>query len=217
MRRLTTLGLTFIAGFVDTMTFIGVHGLFAAHVTGNFVVFGAALAKGVQPQDYLKLIAFPVFVGGVMAGSMICSISKQRIEWIILIQGMLFALVALASYLSLNTISLSALGLILVAAMGLQNSIHRYISGPMTTVMTGTVMNWSTGLAERLFRLPMRARISSDTKPITGSLMLSFVSGCTLATFASQSFGLTSAIIPAILLVLLAIYETPNKEGSPTI
>lgn len=37
-------------GYVDTMSFIGLHGLFAAHVTGNFVTLGAALVTGTTGQ-----------------------------------------------------------------------------------------------------------------------------------------------------------------------
>src|SRR5690349_9882431 len=53
--------LAFVAGFVDTCGFIALFGLFTAHVTGNFVLIGAAIA------DYhggliAKLLALPLFV-----------------------------------------------------------------------------------------------------------------------------------------------------------
>ena len=35
--------LSFIAGYVDTAVFIGLFGLFTAHVTGNFVLIGSEL------------------------------------------------------------------------------------------------------------------------------------------------------------------------------
>jgi hypothetical protein len=35
--------LSFNGGFVDTAGFLGLQGLFVAHVTGNFVTLGAAL------------------------------------------------------------------------------------------------------------------------------------------------------------------------------
>src|ERR1700733_12031599 len=38
--------LSFNGGFVDTMGYLGLQGLFTAHVTGNFVTLGAALALG---------------------------------------------------------------------------------------------------------------------------------------------------------------------------
>src|SRR3954454_19234716 len=34
------------AGYVDTAGFLALQGLFTAHVTGNFVTFGAAVALG---------------------------------------------------------------------------------------------------------------------------------------------------------------------------
>ena len=37
--------LSFNAGYVDTASFLALHGLFSAHVTGNFVTLGAALVS----------------------------------------------------------------------------------------------------------------------------------------------------------------------------
>ena len=38
--------LGFVAGYVDTAGFLGLQGLFTAHVTGNFVTLGATLVLG---------------------------------------------------------------------------------------------------------------------------------------------------------------------------
>ena len=38
--------LSFNAGYVDTAGFLALHGLFTAHVTGNFVTLGASLVTG---------------------------------------------------------------------------------------------------------------------------------------------------------------------------
>jgi uncharacterized membrane protein YoaK (UPF0700 family) len=37
--------LSFTGGFVDTTGFLGLQGLFTAHVTGNFVTLGATLVS----------------------------------------------------------------------------------------------------------------------------------------------------------------------------
>ncbi len=55
--------LAFTSGFVDTLTFIALFGLFAAHVTGNFVLI-ADLARRVPlwPQDQAaRHPDFPLF------------------------------------------------------------------------------------------------------------------------------------------------------------
>src|SRR5664279_5306670 len=53
--------LSFNGGFVDTAGFLGLAGLFTAHVTGNFVTLGAALVLG-SHGIIGKLLALPAFV-----------------------------------------------------------------------------------------------------------------------------------------------------------
>ena len=53
------------AGFVDTAGFLALQGLFTAHVTGNFVTFGAALVNGTSGA-FAKLLALPVFCAVVL-------------------------------------------------------------------------------------------------------------------------------------------------------
>jgi uncharacterized membrane protein YoaK (UPF0700 family) len=53
------------AGFVDTAAFLAPQGLFTAHVTGNFVTFGAALVNGTSGA-FAKLLALPVFCAVVL-------------------------------------------------------------------------------------------------------------------------------------------------------
>src|ERR1700752_3640945 len=48
------------AGYVDTAGFLALHGLFAAHVTGNFVTLGASLVTGTSGA-IAKLLALPMF------------------------------------------------------------------------------------------------------------------------------------------------------------
>src|ERR1700740_934371 len=48
------------AGYVDTAGFLALHGLFTAHVTGNFVTIGAALTVGTSGV-VTKLLALPTF------------------------------------------------------------------------------------------------------------------------------------------------------------
>lgn len=67
---LKTAALSFIAGFVDTVGFIALFGLFTAHVTGNFVMLGAGIA-GESAGALAKLLALPAFILTVAAVTLV--------------------------------------------------------------------------------------------------------------------------------------------------
>ncbi|MBE0630436.1 MAG: DUF1275 domain-containing protein, partial [Burkholderia vietnamiensis] len=69
-----------VAGFVDTLSFVALFGLFTAHVTGNFVLIGAGIA-GFGQGVVLKLSVFPAFVCGVIAASLIARSMSARPAW----------------------------------------------------------------------------------------------------------------------------------------
>jgi len=60
MKRATPILLSLNAGYVDTAGFLALQGLFAAHVTGNFVTLGMALVSGAS-GIWAKILALPVF------------------------------------------------------------------------------------------------------------------------------------------------------------
>ena len=73
--------MSFLAGYVDTLGFVALFGLFTAHVTGNFVLIGSELA---HPSHgvLIKFVAFPAFILSVaftrMAGSVPYSTFNMR-------------------------------------------------------------------------------------------------------------------------------------------
>jgi uncharacterized membrane protein YoaK (UPF0700 family) len=216
MQRMTTLTLTAIAGFIDTLSYVHAGAIFAAHVTGNFVVLGASLAHGIAPGDYFKLVSFPLFVVAVGLGAFIfglsckCCWQQAEIKVVMLIQALIFFAVALIGF-ALPTFSSSYLALMLVVAMGLQNSLHRYLPGPMTTVMTGSVMNWSAAKVEKWFQFPAPDTKGSLAKPFTGMMIVAFASGCALSGWLASRFGFVSCVLPGILMLCL-IYLESKKE-----
>src|SRR5450830_532896 len=57
--------MSFLAGYVDTVGFVALFGLFTAHVTGNFVLIGSELANP-SHGVLIKYLAFPAFIGAVI-------------------------------------------------------------------------------------------------------------------------------------------------------
>ena len=149
------IALSFVAGYVDTVGFIALFGLFTAHVTGNFVLLGAAL---IRPHEGLvaKLLALPVFIAAVAAttafvrsrapspGTTARVIAAQMV---LLAAFMVCALIALPIDHADTPLAVSA-GLLGVAAMGVQNALARLVFGdlPPTTVMTGNVTQFAADI-----------------------------------------------------------------------
>src|SRR5579863_1855951 len=77
-RSTLPLVLSFNAGFVDTAGFLALQGLFTAHVTGNFVTLGAALALGTSGV-IAKLLALPVFCAVVIAARLLGTLLSNRV------------------------------------------------------------------------------------------------------------------------------------------
>src|SRR5579862_5275100 len=71
--------LSFNGGFVDTAGFLGLEGLFTAHVTGNFVTLGAALVFGTH-GIVAKLAALPEFIV-VIALAHVAGGALARRQW----------------------------------------------------------------------------------------------------------------------------------------
>src|ERR1700723_389241 len=56
--------LSVVAGSVDVISFLGLGGLFAAHITGNLVVLAAHLVTG-RPASLAAILSVPVFIVGL--------------------------------------------------------------------------------------------------------------------------------------------------------
>jgi uncharacterized membrane protein YoaK (UPF0700 family) len=73
--------LSFNGGFVDTAGFLGLAGLFTAHVTGNFVTLGAALVLG-SHGIIGKILALPEFIAVIalarLAGAAHIALGESR-------------------------------------------------------------------------------------------------------------------------------------------
>ncbi|MDX2264717.1 MAG: YoaK family protein [Hyphomicrobiales bacterium] len=143
---LTVAGWSFVAGFVDTVGFIALFGLFTAHVTGNFVLIGASIA-GESAGALGKLLALPVFV--ITVGAVTLAVRrgeahggvKRRaitVAQIAFLAAFMIAGGLLGPFANPDGVAAIAVGLLGVAAMGVQNATSRLLdTGPPTTIMTG--------------------------------------------------------------------------------
>ena len=214
MRRpgLLSASLAFVAGYVDAVGFIALFGLFTAHVTGNFILIGAALTgSGVGLAG--KLLALPVFVLAVALTRVIVLAIGEKAAFRPLLLGqaallgIFFALgLRAAPVIDPDALLAIAAGLFGVLAMGVQNAAGRLILNDLapTTIMTGNTTQIVIDLVDR-WRGDEGDRHAADLRlRKMGPAVLAFAGGAVAAAFGFVYFSFWCLAVPIVLLVLLA-------------
>jgi uncharacterized membrane protein YoaK (UPF0700 family) len=221
-RSLQGSSLGFIAGYVDTLGFIGLAGLFTAHVTGNFVMIGRTVTHP-TPDLLMKLLVFPVFILAVMATRLLVG-RWQAGGRPALRNAMLLQLVLLLGCMALGLVAgpatafdsplIIAAGMLGAAAMAVQNAYGKLLQGKedATTVMTGNVTMMSISLVDALRGdADAKARARRLAGPICG-----FGAGAIAGALAWSLAGFLGLAPMALLLALLAWragHDAPQKAG----
>ncbi|WP_199100607.1 YoaK family protein [Dyella sp. ASV21] len=198
------------AGYVDTAGFLALHGLFTAHVTGNFVTIGAALVLGTS-GIVAKLLALPVFCLAVMGARLwryrLTEQNKPVVRNLLLVKLLLFvAAAALALYHGPfgqgDSLIATLTGMTLVAAMAIQNAVHRVHLGnwPPSTLMTGTTTQIMLDVADCMHGISAEQRAVVKGRLLRMSAaVLTFALGCALAALLYAFTGMWCFVVPALL------------------
>ncbi|HEY0062206.1 MAG TPA: YoaK family protein [Telluria sp.] len=216
--RAQAVGLGFLAGYVDTLGFLALFGLFTAHVTGNFILIGAALADPAQISVLLKFLAFPAFIAGVAIARLLVVASERR-KWPALRLAYLLQLVLLAGFMVFGLIAAPvgpvagpaamAAGLLGAAAMGVHSAASRLLLGNLapTSMMTGNVTQIVIDMVDCLRGVRetgLSQRLAKFIWPL-----LAFALGCVCAAFAYAATGFAALLLPLAILVALIVIEKP--------
>jgi uncharacterized membrane protein YoaK (UPF0700 family) len=208
-------------GYVDTAGFLALQGLFTSHVTGNFVTLGAALVLGTSGV-LAKLMALPMFCIVVFATRVVTltvtagSWSAMRLllglKVVLLITGAALA-IHLGPFHSGDGWQAILTGMTLVAAMAIQNAIHRIhmASTSPTTIMTGNTAQVMIDLADLLRPMTpeMGATVRARLRRMSASVA-AFAVGCATAALIYALRGVWCFILPP----LIALYSF-TLQGSP--
>lgn len=212
-------GLSFVAGFVDAAAFIALTGLFTAHVTGNFVLIGAELVSA-STGVLAKLLALPVFVLAVAATRLITRLLERTgtpplrpllaLEAAVLV-AFAVAGMALSPLGSPDGARAIAVGMLGVAAMGIQNGIGRLVIGHLaaTTVMTVNVTQAVIDLTDRLCGVRLGDQAGARLRR-TLSAVLAFASGALAGAFAVAAWSFWCALVPVLVLAGLLFVRDPD-------
>lgn len=208
--------LSFNAGFVDAAGFIGLQGLFIAHVTGNFVTLAAAIAFGTQ-GIVIKLLALPEFVLVIALARLASRALAERglppLRVVLAVKVLfLFAFFALAVHFGpfhdTDTFGGLVTGFAGIAAMAIQNAAQR---GQLSTLPPTTVMTMSTTQIV-LDGIDLLTGSTGDQSAAVGARFRSllatiscFATGCIAAALLYASFGFWCLAVPVVVGAATAI------------
>jgi uncharacterized membrane protein YoaK (UPF0700 family) len=224
-RPLLPLVLSFNAGFVDTAGFLALQGLFTAHVTGNFVTLGASLALGTSGA-LAKLLALPVFCVVVIAARWFGTLLSHHathpfvpllvLKVLLLTSGAAMA-IHFGPFHDGDSWQAILTGMVLVAAMAIQNAVHRVHLGssPPSTLMTGTTTQVMLDIADTIY--PREAAQVQTARLIQMSTnVLVFALGCGAAALLFVRFGIWCFVVPPVVAVMALIIRLtqPSKADS---
>jgi uncharacterized membrane protein YoaK (UPF0700 family) len=212
------------AGFVDTAGFLALQGLFTAHVTGNFVTLGAALVLGTSGA-VAKLLALPVFCIVVIATRLLSSALQRRerpalkfllgLKVILLVAGAALA-VHFGPFGNGDAWQAVVTGMVLVAAMAIQNAAHRIHLGsaPPSTLMTGTTTQIMIDLADML-QAPGRDHAAGTRLLGMSANIAVFAAGCAAAALLYARVGVWCFVMPP-LFGFAALFMRVAGAGNET-
>jgi uncharacterized membrane protein YoaK (UPF0700 family) len=223
--------LSIIAGSMDTIGFLGLNGLFTAHITGNLVVLAAKVVAGEQaPMSYL--IAVPVFMAALalttfLAAALdrvgIASLTPLLLLQFLLLLACLALCLAAAPGVDRNAAIITLAGMLGVSAMAVQNALVRVslTGAPATAVMTTNITLFTIDAAEIfLGRNAISVASARARAKHTWSAIIGFLVGCALGGACEAALGLTSVVLPTGLALLavglgLAPRPAPRPLRSP--
>jgi uncharacterized membrane protein YoaK (UPF0700 family) len=202
--------LSFNGGFVDTTGFLGLQGLFTAHVTGNFVTLGATVAFG-SHGAIAKLAALPEFVLIVAAARIAGSVMRSRgLPALRILLGTKVALllafcvlaVALGPFPNSDAPAALLTAFAGIAAMAIQNATQRvhYARIPPTTLMTGNTTQAVLDAVDLIHGVDperadtVRARFWALVRAI-----VSFAAGCLVAAALYAWVGFYCLVVAVIV------------------
>jgi uncharacterized membrane protein YoaK (UPF0700 family) len=216
--------LSFVAGYLDTYTYLTLFGLFAAQVTGSFVIAGAEFVAsdfGIAGK-LLAIVAFLVAAAATTACIVLArDAGRVILPWILGLEALLLAI--FAAIVVFGPAIKDArdwhgivAGLFAAMAMGAQSVLVRLLMAdiPQTNVMTGNMTQLGVAATELIITGRRLARnggaTASEVAKARGRLIivltiaLGFLAGAAAGATAFTTLGLRGTFAPVVIVAALA-------------
>lgn len=169
--------LTWAAGSIDAISYLGLGHIFTAMMTGNTVLLGLALGQGEVQAALRSMLALTGFAIGAAAGTMIVERDKEQREWppavtqALALEGMMLAILTVIWHLTGTERSANIVHVLIVLsglAMGTQTAAVRRlgIPGIATTYITGTLTSLVVDLVGWICSATAHSETTVAGKPV---------------------------------------------------
>src|SRR5258705_13078403 len=199
--RLLPTVLSIIAGSVDAIGFLGLGGLFTAHVTGNLVILAAHLVSG-SGAPVAPMLSVPMFVVALgltrlLAGALermgFASLRPLLLLQFLLLVGFLGLCISAGPRIDADAPIAVFAGMLGVSAMAVQNALLQISlkGAPSTAVMTTNITRFMMDVGD-----VMLARRSADVAKARDRAMRTwpaiggFAIGCGAGAVCEAGIGL---------------------------
>lgn len=215
--------LSFNGGFVDTAGFLGLNGLFTAHVTGNFVTLGHALVHG-SHGIVGKVLALPEFIL-VIALARLAGIGLRARKLpdrpvllaikVLLLAAFFGLAVGYGPFPDANTPAALLTGFAGVAAMAMQNAVQRIhmANMPPSTMMTGSTVQATIDAVDLLTgKAPAQAAPVRDRFSRLAVAIVSFAAGCAASAVLYVHVGFWCLALAVIVGTLASVIRVEDAK-----
>jgi uncharacterized membrane protein YoaK (UPF0700 family) len=224
---LLTMVLSLTAGSVDVISFLGLGGLFTAHITGNLVILAAHVVSG-GDAPIAPMLSVPVFMVALglsrlfAAGIEAIGLAKARpflLLQFLLLAGFLALCLAAGRGIDPGSAIAIVAGMLGVSAMAVQNALVQIAlkDAPATAVMTSNVTRYAMDLGEILLggdadKVARARRRAQRTWPA----IVGFTLGCGLGAACEARFELWSLMLPTGLALVAFLMGFAAERAPPS-
>ncbi len=206
---LLALGLAGLAGMVDALGYLTLHGFFVSFMSGNSTRLSVGLAQGTHRVVGVAGGLIGLFVSGVTAGELLDRALGRRRSRLLGAVALMLTLAATAASLGLSATAIALATL----ALGAENAVLKRV-GAITigaTYMTGTLVKLGSAVAAALGGGPRW-----DWLPYL-LMWLSLATGSVIGALLFPWLGLRGLWLAAAWCALLAALVTAAGRQSPQV
>jgi uncharacterized membrane protein YoaK (UPF0700 family) len=205
--------LSLIAGATDVIGFLGLNGLFTAHITGNIVVLAAHIVTG-DPAVFSYILSVPIFMlvlfltrllAGALERAGVSTLRPLLLLQLLFLVAFLWVSVAWGPWRDADAVLAVIAGMFGVAAMAVQNALVQIslTKTPTTAVMTTNVTHFMLDLGEVLVGRDVSRVAHARARALhTLPVIVGFTIGCAFGAAFEAAAGLWSLALPTGLALL---------------